>query len=139
MLTARLYLAVVALRGRVYAIGGFDGVDIFARVEEYDPGTNSWRARAQMEMPRYFHSAAVANGRIYVFGGFTPFGPTASVEEYDPATDEWVSRRPLNWEDVLLGAATVGNEIIVPGGAAFDPTVHRIYRVPEFLYVHQID
>ena len=38
-------------------------------VEEYDPATNSWRARSSMPTPRNHATSGVVNGKIYVIGG----------------------------------------------------------------------
>jgi N-acetylneuraminic acid mutarotase len=61
-------------------------------VEEYDPATNRWRARASMPTARNHAIAGVVNGKIYVIGGRvgTAFITGGSsnvdvVEEYDPA------------------------------------------------------
>ena len=40
-------------------------------VEEYDPATNSWRARAPMPTPRNHSGIGVVGGKIYVIGGRT--------------------------------------------------------------------
>ncbi len=38
-------------------------------VEEYDPATNTWRARASMPTPRNHATAGAVNGKAYVIGG----------------------------------------------------------------------
>src|SRR5438445_273893 len=38
-------------------------------VEEYDPATNTWRARAPMPTPYNHMGGEAANGKIYVIGG----------------------------------------------------------------------
>lgn len=93
-------------------------------VEEYDPATNSWRARASMPTPRNHAVAGVVNGKAYVIGGRVgaAFITTAStnigvVEAYDPATDSWsqgLARMPTARS---AGAAAVyGGRIYVTGG-----------------------
>ena len=38
-------------------------------VEEYDPASNTWRARTSMPTPRNHATAGAVNGKIYVIGG----------------------------------------------------------------------
>ncbi|MBI2323167.1 MAG: galactose oxidase, partial [Chloroflexi bacterium] len=76
---------------KIYAIGGGNyGQGRQATVEEYDPETDTWRARAPMPTARSNLAAvAAANGKIYAIGGCCPpgYGPhLTTVEEYDPAT-----------------------------------------------------
>src|SRR5205809_5647416 len=64
-------------------------------VEEYDPATNTWRARSPMPTARNHAAIGVVNNKIYVIGGRVgaAFIGVASntdvVEEYEPATDQW--------------------------------------------------
>ena len=95
--------------GRIYVIGGA-GVHpgsaemglhparphrSVPTVEEYDPATNTWRARSPMPTARNHAAVGVVNDKIYVIGGrvgaafITVASNTDVVEEYDPATDQW--------------------------------------------------
>jgi N-acetylneuraminic acid mutarotase len=100
MPTARDHLAVAAVNGKIYAIGGRLGsafsfssspTDV---VEEYDPATDSWgNVKAKMPTPRSALAWGVYNGRIYVAGGEMQdrrmSAAFRAVEAYDPALDEW--------------------------------------------------
>ena len=52
-----------APNGKIYAIGGYNpdesGHGYLATVEEYDPETDTWTARAPMPTPRYGLAAAI--------------------------------------------------------------------------------
>jgi N-acetylneuraminic acid mutarotase len=69
----RHFLDVVAMHGRMYAIGGClspDGEDTkVAYVEEHDPRDDYWRIVTFLPTARYLSAAAVADGEIFVFGG----------------------------------------------------------------------
>ena len=99
--------------GRIFVIGGAtvqpDTKDaaiqplrrhaVVGAVEEYDPKSNTWRARTPLPTPRSHAAVAAVGGKIYVIGGriasaFAEDGSdTDVVEGYDPARDLW--SRPL--------------------------------------------
>ena len=125
--TPRDHLAVAALGGRLYAIGGrVDGrySDNLAANEEYDPAINRWQARKPLPTPRSGIAAAVLDGKIFVFGGEAPSGTFHQVEAYDPKTDSWSTYAPMPTARHGLGAVAMGERIYVvsggptPGGSA---------------------
>jgi hypothetical protein len=59
--------------------------------EEYDPGTDRWRRRADMPTPRSGIAAAVLDGAVLVFSGESPGGTFNQAEAYEPARDAWTS------------------------------------------------
>jgi hypothetical protein len=74
--TARDHLAVAAVSGRLYAVGGrIDGnySRNLASNEVYDPATSRWEQRAPMPTARSGIAAAVLEGQMFVFGGEGPF------------------------------------------------------------------
>jgi N-acetylneuraminic acid mutarotase len=88
-----------AVAGKLYVIGGSDGVSTTHTVFEYDPArpaTSRWERKADMPTARVFLGAAAVDGLIYAVGG-SPGTLTdlATVEIYDPATDSWTSGPPL--------------------------------------------
>jgi N-acetylneuraminic acid mutarotase len=91
MPTPRCHLAVVALNGLIYAIGGTNtqGSLNYTTVEVYNPATNSWTTVAPMLTGRSLLAAGVANGRIHAFGGS---GGSSTHESYDPATNQWSAK-----------------------------------------------
>lgn len=106
MSTVRFAPTSHAINGKIYVVGGFDGVSGVDSVEEYDPATNTFtncgvpapgNGCAPMERGdrgTLITSSAV-NGKIYVFGGYinpgTGFVLTDRVDEYDPATNAWTN------------------------------------------------
>ncbi len=91
MPTGRSGLRLVPLRGLLYAIGGFDGVQWREEVEVYDPWSDTWFSRAPIPTPRDSFAAAVVRGRIHVVGGNGEAGPLLTHEVYDPDQDSWSS------------------------------------------------
>ena len=106
------YNKLVALEGRVYAVG-LDGDDLSAKVLE-DGG---WKIGANMSMERVEASVVAHEGKIYVLGGFQfGVGVTQTAEVYDPVKDEWESIPPMLTARYCAGAASLGGKIYVVGG-----------------------
>ena len=107
-------------------------------VEEYDPATNTWRARSPMPTARNHAAIGVVNGKIYVLGGRVgaAFIGVASntdvVEEYDPATDQWgaiKARMPTARSAVAWGVHR--GRIYVAGGEFQDDRLMAAFRALE--------
>ncbi len=109
-----------------------------ANVEEYDPATNTWRARSPMPTARNHAAIGVVGGKIYVIGGrlgaaFVGISsPTDLVEEYDPAADQWgmvKARMPTPRSAVAWGVH--GGRIYVAGGEVQGPAFMAAFRALE--------
>lgn len=103
----------------MYALAGFSGSTL-ARVDEYDPATDTWTRRADMLTPRRNFVAGVVNGKIYVAAGMSWTDPNAvtyitATEEYDPATDAWTSKAPC---PLATPSNNVYGNVHYGGGAA---------------------
>ena len=71
-------IAVTAYQGRILAIGGRHGirddgvrgsVKTYARVDAYDPSTDSWSSLPELLNPRGAHVAVVIGQEVHVVGG----------------------------------------------------------------------
>jgi N-acetylneuraminic acid mutarotase len=106
--TKRTEVAAATLRDKVYVVGGFEkpslgnvlNLAITASLEEYDPSTDRWTAKAPMPVGLHHVGIGVAGGRLYVIGGYRQSGlsvwhPVATVYAYDPDTDTWEERAPM--------------------------------------------
>lgn len=108
-------------------------------VDEYDPATNSWRARSPMPTPRNHVAIGAVNGKIYVIGGrlggafITASVSTLDVvEEYDPATDTWgAPRARMPTGRSAVASAVHNGRIYVAGGEYQDARLAAAYRVLE--------
>jgi N-acetylneuraminic acid mutarotase len=130
---ARQEVAVAALDGRVFVIGGFGGGGApVATVEVYDPATNQWETRAPLPTPTHHAAAAVAAGRLYVIGGYTGgrirWTSSQTTYEYDPTRDSWATRALMPTPRGGLAAASLGDRIHVLGGSSDHVTnAHEVY------------
>jgi len=121
MPTARGGLAVTALDGKLYAIGGYGESGNEGAVEAYDPATREWSAKAPLATPRDHLAAAAAGGRIYAVAGRLKrdYGQNLAVTEvYDPDADRWTTGLPLPTPRSGIAAGAVGDTIYIVGGEA---------------------
>jgi N-acetylneuraminic acid mutarotase len=116
MPTRRTTAVVEAANGKIYAIGGYDGMNRLATVEEYDPATDTWTTRASMPTARSSLGAAAANGKVYAIGGYDGSNRLATVEQYDPATDTWTTRASMPTARSGLAVAASNGKIYAIGG-----------------------
>jgi N-acetylneuraminic acid mutarotase len=108
-------------------------------VEEYDPGTNTWRTRAPMPTPRNHATAGVVNAKVYVIGGrvgaaFVSAGSSNVdvVEEYDPGADAWGSARAkMPSARSAMASGVHGGRIYVTGGEGQNAQMMYTFRALE--------
>ena len=106
--TPRDHLAVGAVDGKIYAIGGRLAIDFGRNVdanEEYDPRANRWTAREALPTARSGIAAAVLDRRVFVFGGEGSGGTFDQNEAYSSETDSWETMPPMPTARHGLGAA----------------------------------
>src|SRR5439155_1156169 len=83
--TPRQEVAVAALRGHIWVMGGFGAAaEPTAAAESYDPATNAWTARPLLPTAVH-HAAAVTVGeRLFVLGGYA-----GGRVRWEPVGDVW--------------------------------------------------
>lgn len=134
MPTARQEVAVAALDGRVFVIGGLgESAEPVATVEAFDPTANTWHARAPLPRPLHHAAAAVVEGRLFVIGGFTGgrvrWRAQATTYEYDARGDAWVTRAEMPTPRGALAVAPLAGTIHALGGSADEVTgAHEVYE-----------
>ncbi len=126
---SRYQLAVIAVNGKIYTIGGADeepgGVTVpVPDLEEYDPVADTWTRKADMLTPGEPRAAAV-NGKIYVIGG-TPVNRPVAVEVYDPATDTWTEKASKRTARRWLGTCVLDGKIYAIGGTDHSSTFSTV-------------
>lgn len=91
--------AAVALDGRIYVLGGFDGaLGIQDDVRVFDTATGTWSQGAPLPQAVHHANAAVVGDTIYVVGALQSFQFTAAgvVWAWTPAVDDgWRELAPM--------------------------------------------
>lgn len=125
MPTPRSHLGLCAAGDKLYAIGGYlepGGIPTaLAVVEEYNPATDSWTAKASVPAARFGLGVVECGGHIYAIGGANFSDGTArwltTNERYDPIADTWTPQLSMPTARYSLGIATIGSKILVIGGS----------------------
>ena len=63
-------VALAAVGGKLYVVGGSVGGEAVPLIDEYDPASDGWRARAAMPKGLDHLGVAVVGGKIITVGGF---------------------------------------------------------------------
>ena len=128
MASARRWIAVAVLDGKLYAVGGYDG-DCLSSVERYDPALDAWEEVAPMAEARNVLAVAVLDGKLYAVGGFSDgVGSLSSVERYDPALDAWGAVAPLAEARIAHAVAVLDGKLYAVGGEIDEE--EEIFGVP---------
>lgn len=134
MSQARAGLGVVAVNGKIYAIGGttasgrawpdqrFGG--FVATNEEYDPSTNTWATKASMPTARDYFAIAAVGDKIYCIGGAKGHHyegawnsgshiKTNATEVYNTKTNSWATKASIPSTAINMLANVVDGKIYV--------------------------
>jgi N-acetylneuraminic acid mutarotase len=115
----RDHLAVVAVDGKLHAIGGrYGNNDQMSELHDvYDPAAQTWAPAAPLPTGRGAVAGALYNGLILVIGGEDETRTYVENEGYDIETGRWFRFAPLPAGRHGHGAAVVGKSAYVAGGA----------------------
>jgi len=127
----RWYSGCAALDGKIYVIGGNNGITDLSRVDRFDPATNTWDTVAPLPWPRSSLAACELGGRIYAIGGYsqaqglqrtvTVFTPDSGAGRWDVFDSLWTPR-------ANPAAAVAGGVMCAVGGWYFgNLNTHEYY------------
>ena len=91
-------VALAAVGGKVYVVGGSVGGEAVPLIDEYDPASDRGARCAPMPKGLDHLGVAVVGGKIITVGGFIGSvhrGAVSDVYEYDPAADTWRALAPM--------------------------------------------
>ena len=127
--TARTEVAVAALDGLIYVVGGFEQSSSWrspqssasTKVEVYDPATNRWSSMPDLLVGLHHAGAAVLDGALYVVGGFTVsedtlWNPSDRVFRFNPSGGTWTERAPLPTARGGLAVTTLQGKVYAVSG-----------------------
>ncbi len=117
----RYGLRAAAAGGKLYAIGGETGTCSPTNAnQQFDPGTNSWLARAPIPTARINFAITEWNGKIYTAGGDGPnicSGVSSSrFDIFDPATNTWSQGQDIPQTLDSAGLAPLNGKLYLIGG-----------------------
>ena len=117
--TLREHITAAVVNNKIYVISGRWSFNNMNTVEEYDPATNMWTAKAPIPTARSGITSAVLDGKIHVTGGEDLFSSNTYYqhEVYDPVTNSWATlpRMPTSRHGLASGAAD-GRWFVIGGG-----------------------
>jgi N-acetylneuraminic acid mutarotase len=129
----RRELGVIAVNGKVYAIGGMNRENCLNNNMEYDPKTDKWTSKASMLTARANVAVAAYQNKIYVIGGTVGAGAMERYgsgvdhlnvidvnEVYDTETDTWTTKEPLPTPRWGASANAVNGKLYIIGGFGAD-------------------
>jgi N-acetylneuraminic acid mutarotase len=139
LLDSNSEIAVAALNGRIYVMGGYPASRVYVNtVEVYDPTTDSWSYSTPLPQPMHHTMAASVNGVLYVIGGEISNNGVANVGifldtvyAYDPVSATWTQKASMPTQRSAGAADVIDGNIYVAGGrpphgndfAVYDPVL----------------
>lgn len=104
---------LVAYRGKLYAVAGYDGRRAVSAFEEYDPATNRWTRLPDLPFAMSAQRSVVVGDRLYSFGDYVEM---TQIVVYDFRTRTW-GKLALSMKPSRQGVvALLGNQVFVIGG-----------------------
>jgi N-acetylneuraminic acid mutarotase len=116
----RDHLAAVVVDGEIWTIGGRSGGQNHARVDIYDPGTDSWRSGPPLPEPTSGAAEGLLGGVILISGGEDSAGVIERHWQLDTTLGDAAAWEPLAPPPLTVhGAhgATIDDRFLIVGGA----------------------
>src|SRR5215218_2106349 len=116
-------VALAAVGGKVYVVGGSVGGTAVPMIDEYDPPSDAWRTRAAMPKGLDHLGVAVIDGMIITVGGFIGSvhrGAVSDVYEYNVAADTWRTLAPMKNPRGSVAVAVLDGKVHAVGGRGVD-------------------
>lgn len=116
--------AVVALAGKIYVLGGFNGrLGILSSVQVFDVASCTWSIGPELPAPSHHLNAAVHGDTLYVAGVLSDadFSPAAVTWALTPGRDTAWRTLPAMPTDSARGSSAMGvlgDQLVVAGGLA---------------------
>ena len=116
--SARYGFGTAVVNGKIYVIGGTDGINYLNEVLEYDPALDSWTRKADMPTARSDLAVTVWDNKIYAIGGSRTINDLKNNNEaYDPASNTWSVLAPAPASHLWTTANAVNGRIYLFGSS----------------------
>ncbi|XP_076874443.1 kelch-like protein 35 isoform X2 [Brachyhypopomus gauderio] len=117
MKTGRWRHMMTCLRGKLYAVGGYNGHQRLSSVECYSVFENVWKPVAPLLLAVSSAALASCAGKLYVIDGATNDTCNSNkVQCYDPVKDEWTFVSSCPFSQRCIDAVSLNGSIYVAGG-----------------------
>ena len=130
MTTPRADFASAVVDGRLWVLGGIDGVDgaRLKTTEVYDPSSNTWLPGPTIPVARADFAAATVGQTLYLFGGATTEqASTTTVQSFDTTTGQLRDLAPLPAPLANPALAQLNGTMYIVGGDASGGAVGSLY------------
>ncbi|XP_078258106.1 kelch-like protein 24 [Rhinoraja longicauda] len=108
---------MVAIQGKLYAVGGFNGFSRMSSVECYNAAQNRWTFQAPLlEAVSSAAIAACLNKVLVIGGALSDKKNSNKVQSYDPLEDEWSFTSSTPFAQRCINAVSLSDTIYVVGG-----------------------
>ena len=112
--------------GKLYVVGGNNGIRTVATMEMFDPDSGKWISKTSMPTDRGIAACATTDGKIYVIGGIRGTLPgnfdllgVNTVEVYDTKIETWSQVKSMPTKRWGCTATAANGKIYVFGGVSF--------------------
>lgn len=108
----------VTHEGKLYFLGGWDGIKVHSEIYVYTPTENRWTLAGTMAHERAFFGSTLINNRIYAIGGWQGNEAIKSIETFEVDDNKIVSNSELSLEDARyqLASISVLDKVYIIGG-----------------------
>uniref|UniRef100_A0A914CAG8 BTB domain-containing protein n=1 Tax=Acrobeloides nanus TaxID=290746 RepID=A0A914CAG8_9BILA len=114
--TVRSRVGVAVMQRKLYAIGGFNGIDRLRTVEVFDAQKSTWSEVAPLNNKRSALCAAALGECLYVCGGYDGISSLSTVEIFNPSTNKWKFGKVMKRQRCAAGVAVIGGCLYIMGG-----------------------
>lgn len=129
MTEARSNMASAVVDDMIYVFGGTKNGIATASNEAYNTNTNTWTDKADMNITRYKHSAAVLDNNIYICGGYDETDTAiAVISVYDTETNTWLSNIDTPNNNTKYASGIFNDELYIFGGNEQDKKTRKGYK-----------
>ncbi|XP_046669511.1 kelch-like protein 5 [Homalodisca vitripennis] len=112
----RLQFGVAVVEGKLYVVGGRDGLKTLNTVECFDIKTKTWSNMPPMSTHRHGLGVGVLEGPLYAVGGHDGWSYLNTVERWDPQVRQWSYVAPMSTQRSTVGVAVLNGKLYAVGG-----------------------